>query len=72
MKKLLLLLVLLGLGGGGAYYYFVMMPQAMIAANTETAAVEQEPDPDSAIMDLENKENLATIELGEYYVSSRS
>ncbi|WP_104399704.1 SH3 domain-containing protein [Vibrio penaeicida] len=72
MKKLLLLLVLLGLGGGGAYYYFVMMPQAMMATDTETKMVEQETDPDGAIMELENKENLATIELGEYYVSSSS
>ncbi|MBD1556791.1 SH3 domain-containing protein [Vibrio sp. S9_S30] len=71
MKKLLLL-VLLGLGGGGAYYYFVMMPQAMVATDRVAKVEEKKNDFDGAMVDLEKKENLATIELGEYYVSSSS
>lgn len=70
MKKLLLLLILLGLGGGGAYYYFVMMPQMAMVAGSDYQVIEPDQQAEKPMMELEEKKNVATIELGEYYVTS--
>ncbi len=72
MKIILILFVLLALGGGGAYYYLVIMNQEATPEESMDKNNEEMVESSSTGVEIETEKATATIELGEYYVSSSS